>query len=199
MVATPRRQEDAMDLRPFYFNALENLGRMFESIGPSQYAEPTPCVEWDTRGLMNHILGGMWMFVRALGGEKMDGSSDRGVDLVANDGAAAFKAAQAASVEAWSEEDALERTVVITAGEMPSTVALRIALMESVVHGWDLAKATGGDHGINPMVAAAMLDGLRKTITDDQRGPGKYFGTEVKVSEDAPIEEQLVAFLGREP
>ncbi len=187
-----------MDLRPFYFDALENNSRIFSGVHESHLAAQTPCADWDASRLMNHMVGGIWMFVRALGGEKMD-SVTEAPDLIGNDPAGAFEAAKAAAAQAWNEDDALDRTVVITAGEMPAAVALRVALMEAVVHGWDLAKATGQEHGINPMVGAAMLDGLRKAITSEQRGPGKFFEAEVKVSEEAPIEEQLVAFLGRQP
>ncbi len=110
-----------------------------------------------------------------------------------------FEAARTAAAEAWGADGVLESTVKLHLGAMPATLALRIALMEAVVHAWDLAKATDQKHGIDPMVAAAMLSGLRQTITDDQRGPGKLFEPEVAVAEDAPVEEQLVAFLGREP
>lgn len=187
-----------MDLRPFYFDALDNTNRIVKGVDSAHLGDATPCEGWDVRALLNHVVGGLWMFAGALGGEDMTGrTSDR--DLLGDDPAGAFDAARAAALDAWNADGALDRTVTITAGQMPSTVALRVALMEAVVHGWDLAKATGQDHGINPMVAAAMLDGMRKAVTDDQRGPGKFFDPEVKVPEDAPIEEQLVAFLGRTP
>lgn len=186
-----------MDLRPIYFAALENTGRIVSGVDPSRYSAPTPCHDWNTRELVNHVVGGVWGFARSLEGEKIDPNADV-PDLIGEDPGAAFRAAQKSAVEAWSAEDALERTVYM-GSEMPAKQSIRIALMEAVVHGWDIAKATGQEAGTDPMTATAMLDGLRKAITPDQRGEGKIFGPEVKVPEDAPIEAQLVAFLGRNP
>lgn len=187
-----------MDLRPFYFNALENMGRIFAGARASQLDGATPCEGWNTRDLMNHIVGGTVMFAHALDGEDMTGRTVTG-DIVGDDPASVFEGARKTAIDAWNAEGALERTTKIIVGEMPATIALRVALMEAVVHGWDLAKATDQPHGIEPMIAMAMLDGLRKTITPEQRGPGKFFEEEVAVPADAPIEEQLVAFLGRKP
>lgn len=186
-----------MDLRPIYYSALENTGRIVSGVDPSQYSAPTPCHDWDTRELVNHVVGGVIGFARSLEGEKIDPNIEM-PDLIGDDPGAAFEAAKKAAVEAWSAEDALERTVYM-GNEMPATHSIRVALMEAVVHGWDIAKATGQETGTDPMIAAAMLDGLRKAITPDQRGEGNIFGPEVNVPEDAPIEAQLVAFLGRQP
>jgi uncharacterized protein (TIGR03086 family) len=189
-----------MDLRPFYFGALDNLDRLFEGAQTKDRSVQTPCEDWTLGQLMNHIVGGVHMFARALAGETFStGAVQNPPDLIGDDPAGAFAQAHKLAVEAWSDDAALERTVSIVAGSVPAPMALRIALTEAIVHGWDLAKATDQDHGMNPMVSAAMLDGLRKTITDDMRGPGRYFQAEVHVGADAPVEEQLVAFLGRQP
>jgi uncharacterized protein (TIGR03086 family) len=186
-----------MDLRPFYLDALDNVQRVIGGIEPADFALPTPCADWDVRRLVGHVTGGVWRFAKAAAGEDVSApveTVDAGPDPVSE-----FEAARSAAAESWGADGVLERTMKLHIGTMPATLALRIALMEAVVHAWDLAKATGQKHGIDPMVAAAMLSGLRQAITDDQRGPGKPFEPQVTIAEDAPMEEQLVAFLGRRP
>lgn len=185
-----------MDLRPFYFVALDNLGRLFAGTQASQLSATTPCDAWNVRALMEHIVGGTDMYARALGGEAFS-AMPSGPEVLGEDPTSSLEAARKTAVDTWNDDGVLERTVVIPAGEMPGSLALRIALVEAVVHGWDLAKATGQEHGIEPMVAAAMLDGLRRSVTPELRGT--VFEEEVTVSDDAPVEEQLVAFLGRTP
>jgi uncharacterized protein (TIGR03086 family) len=186
-----------MDLRPLYFTALENTGRIVAGIKPDQLDGGTPCEGWSTRDLANHIVGGVLLFERALAGEKTD-PNQKAPELIGDDPGSAFENARKLSVDAWSAPDALERTINV-GNDTPATGALRIALMEAVVHGWDLAKATGQDHGIDPMTATAMLDGLKKMLGEGPRPEGGPFAQPVSVPDDAPIQEQLVAFLGRTP
>ncbi|MCA1832964.1 MAG: TIGR03086 family metal-binding protein [Actinomycetota bacterium] len=186
-----------MDLRPFYFNALENTGRIVAGVQAEQLAADTPCEGWSLRELINHLIGGVYLFERALAGEKND-PHQTPPDLAGDDPGVAFENARKLAVEGWSADGALERQVHVF-GEMPATGALRIALMEAVVHGWDVAKATGQDYGIEPMLATAMLDGLKKVYGDAPRGDDGFFAPEVEVPENASPEDKLVAFLGRRP
>jgi hypothetical protein len=53
-------------------------------------------------------------------------------------------------VAAWAEDGALEGEVHFDAGPMPAERAAAITLMELIVHAWDLAKATGQTHDLDP-------------------------------------------------
>lgn len=80
------------------------------------------------------------------------------------------------------------------------TVARAIAMLvvgDVVVHTWDLARATGLDETLDPVVASEMLAGMQP-IDDLLRRSGHY-GPKVEVAADADLAVRLIAFTGRDP
>jgi uncharacterized protein (TIGR03086 family) len=73
----------------------------------------------------------------------------------------------------------------------------QVVSADMVLHGWDLARATGQDETIDPGELEQAFADARK-IPDELRVPG-IFGPEVKVSEDAPLQDRLLGLLGRDP
>ena len=49
----------------------ETLIKLVAGIRPDQMSNPTPCLDWDVRGLLNHFVGGATMFTRAFHGDDM--------------------------------------------------------------------------------------------------------------------------------
>ena len=67
-----------------------------------------------------------------------------------------------------------------------------------LIHGWDLAAATGQSTDLDPQLAAGLLAGAKQFITDAIRGPEPMpFAAEQKVPSGATNADQLAAFLGR--
>jgi uncharacterized protein (TIGR03086 family) len=46
-------------------------------IGPDQWSAPTPCAEWDVRGLVNHLVAGNWWASELARGATIDGVGSR--------------------------------------------------------------------------------------------------------------------------
>lgn len=72
----------------------------------------------------------------------------------------------------------------------------RFALNELVLHGWDLARATGLAFECDPAVAEASLSFTAKAI---EQGFGDAYGLPVTVPDDAPTMDRLLALTGRDP
>jgi hypothetical protein len=79
---------------------------------------------------------------------------------------------------------------------------------DMVMHGWDLARATGQDDTIDPAEVEGMWTGLsamppeflEQLRTPGAFGPGvEVFGPEVTVPEDAPLQDRLLGMIGRDP
>ena len=90
-------------------------------------------------------------------------------------------------LSAFGEEGVIEKTG-------PS---LGIAFSDQLLHGWDLARATGQDATMPaglPEVAYEMIHGR---FTDEQRKG--VFKAEVTVGPDASAQEKLLAYTGRDP
>jgi uncharacterized protein (TIGR03086 family) len=75
---------------------------------------------------------------------------------------------------------------------------LGLAITDTFVHTWDLAKATGQSTDLAPELAAVLLEQARASIQDSFRGPeGAPFGAEQTAPEGASNADRLAAFLGR--
>ena len=128
--------------------------------------------------------------------EKRDG------DVIGEDWIGSYREAADALLTAWRREGALDRTLHLPMGDVPATWSLGQQIADLVVHGWDIAKATGGSTDLDPELALASLEWGRQNLQPKYRGDeasGNVFGPEVTVASDAPVYDRLAAFFGRDP
>jgi uncharacterized protein (TIGR03086 family) len=149
---------------------------------------PTPCDDWDVRTLLNHMLDTQEYFVQSAQGADASPPSPEPPDgLIGDDAGAAYERSREAMITTFSDNDVIERTG-------PS---LGIACSETLLHGWDLARATGQDTTMPAGLAQAAYEVVHGAFTDDQRDG--VFGPELPVGGDASPEEKLLAYTGRDP
>jgi uncharacterized protein (TIGR03086 family) len=84
-------------------------------------------------------------------------------------------------------------------GAAEDATPLSIVLIETVAHGWDLAKATGQPTPYPAAAVEAVLAAGQGMLGPQFRGEGKPFGEEVDVPPSAPPLDRLIGFLGRDP
>ncbi len=180
-----------VDVLALQDGALESTGRVVARTGPEHLSLPTPCSEWDVRRLIEHLVEGNDMFARAA----MPGATRHAVD----DPFEAYRSSSAAVRRAWRQPGVLEREVILPFGAVPGWVAVRMHFVDHLVHGWDLARATGQDTTLDEGLATAAYEEMTSALDAAPRGPGMAFGAEVPWPDDAPVHERLVAFLGRRP
>lgn len=180
--------------------ACASTERIVERVTPVHHAQPTPCTEWDVRALLNHLLGSLALGEALLAdtppavamapGEVPDG------DLVGEDPIKAYRVGVERLLAA-AGGDALARSHATPLGEMPGAVLCGFTTLDVLVHGWDLAVATGQDTTLDPSLAGQVLQFAQQTITDATRAP--RIGPEIPVPAQASATDQLVAYLGRQP
>lgn len=176
------------------------LLRIIGNIKPDQLDAPTPCAEYDVRGLLNHLL--FW-------GPSLEGAarketvpppaeSDSEVDLTGGDWAAAVETQLNRIVEAWSTPDAWEGTTHMGGPtELPAALVGGMVLSELVVHGWDLAKATGQHLAVTEDIAEEAHKEVTKTAAMG-RDMGIY-GPEVPVPASSSTVDRVLGITGRDP
>jgi uncharacterized protein (TIGR03086 family) len=99
-------------------------------------------------------------------------------------------------VAAWSEPGRIDGMAKLPYGEMPAAFALQIGAMDTVVHAWDLARATGQDIAWNEGLAQETLAFCEATFSaPEARTP--HFAPQVETSADADTMTRLAGFLGR--
>ena len=100
-------------------------------------------------------------------------------------------------VAAWRQPDAQEGETSAGGLRMPAAEAAVVALDELVLHGWDLARATGQPYEPDPRDVATVL-GFTESFGSPEGTPG-LFGPAVPVPDDAPAFDRALGFSGRDP
>lgn len=175
--------------------ALDMTGVVVEGVTRDLLAAPTPCPGWDVGTELNHLVGGMRVFAAELTGTHPGGAHED--DWLGTDPQAAYTAAAALDRSAWHRPDALNTTVRLGFGAVPGPMAALVHLTEVLVHGADLALATGQEHLIAEELCGELLTVMRDMDFDAFRRPG-MFGPALPAADDAPPHRRLLAFLGRD-
>jgi uncharacterized protein (TIGR03086 family) len=186
-----------------YRRHADSFERKIAAVPPEQWSNPSPCREWDARDVVDHIVSMHAVVLRPAGREPGRAPSVR------EDPLAAFQAARA-DVAAVLDDPELAGTECETpAGQM--TIGRQIDEVVSedlVLHGWDLARATGQDDTMDPddvarlwsITTAIPADLMEKYRTPGAWGPGvEVYGPEVTVPESAPLQDRLLGLIGRDP
>lgn len=164
-------------------DALDRTGQLVTGIRDDQWRNSTPCTEWDVRTLVSHVIDGNTTAASALGGETHP--------------TARYDEAASMVLTAFGQPGVLDRLVTIPFGTVPGAVALHIRLTELLVHGWDIAQATGQQTDCPEDLAAEELAFTTAALESLPRG-STLFAAPQPAPADAPALLRLVAFLGRE-
>ena len=184
---------------PHATSSLEQLVLGFEQliagVRDDQWTGATPCTDWNVRNLVNHVVRGNRLFGAALRGAPAPPAEPS--DALGDDPVAAYRAASAEMLEALRQPGVMDLAVTIPFGTVPAPVALHLRNTELLVHGWDLARATGQQMAFPEDVAEQELQFSRGAIS--QIPPGRTpFGPSQPVPEDAPAIDRLAGLLGRQ-
>jgi uncharacterized protein (TIGR03086 family) len=180
--------------------ALDGAARAVAAVSAGQWSLPTPCTDWTVRQLVNHVVGGNRLTTRVLRGEQLpplDQLGRRGhEDQLGDDPAAAFHSSGDELLAALRVPGVLERPHALPVGTLPGPAVVHLRTVETLVHGWDLVRATGQQSPFADELAAGELtfstDLLARLPADRQP-----FAPSSPVGDDAPAIDRLAALLGR--
>ena len=184
-----------MDPIETFTRAIDQTGRIVAAVKPDQLGDPTPCADWDVRALLNHTIGGVYMFDDAAQGNELDIARFE-QDMVGSDPADSYEQGAVKLKKTVQQSGVLDGQWTMPFGATPGQIAIGIATVETIQHGWDVAKATGQKAEFDPEVMEAAMAAAQLFPPDIVRQPG-VFGTENECASDAPLEDRLAAFLGR--
>jgi uncharacterized protein (TIGR03086 family) len=134
------------------------------------------------RAVVEHVVAGNATFAAALSGqhEKPADYADSADRLLA-----AFRA-----------PGALDQIVEVPFGRIPARVALQLRLADVIVHGWDIARATG-QHADFPAEVVEQALAFSLATLPSVRSDRSPFAPPQPVDDDAPVLDRLAACLGR--
>ncbi|RLV47580.1 TIGR03086 family protein [Nocardioides mangrovicus] len=174
--------------------------RAIAAVGADQWSLPTPCEDWDVADLVRHQVMGHRVFTALLAGEPVDRATMWG-ELGEVDPAqltTLFVESARDLERAFDAPEALARRITLPIGEVPAEASLHLRLAETMVHGWDLARATGQQPHFPDDLVEREIEASRQLL---QRVPAGHspFGSPVGVPDDAAPLDRLAALLGRTP
>ena len=158
-----------------------------------QFGAPTPCTEFDVRALLGHLIDMAAMSQQAA----VKAAEPQIPPFTGDDPAGEFGRRIDAAVRDWGGPEAMEGSTTMGLPDMPAEMAATMTLVDLVMHGWDLASATGQRLACEPAAAATVLAFLEK-MGDTGRGFG-IFAAVVPVPPDAPDLDRALALSGRDP
>ena len=185
---------DPLDFDP----ATTTMARLVRGVTDEQLSDPTPCPDYTVADLVDHIGGLAYAFTAsAVKGEvPEEGGSGDGSRL--EDGWRDRIITQLGELaKAWRDPASYDGITMAGPIEMPADVAALVALDEVVVHGWDLARATGQRYEPDAADVAAILPFL-EAFASAEGVPG-LFGPAVAVPADAPAFDRALGLSGRDP
>jgi len=162
-----------------------------DTVRADQWDLTTPsCPEWTVRDLVGHVVATQAMFEGFVGREIGD------VPDVTADPLGAWNASRAVVQRDLDDPATAQAEFEGMLGTQSFERAVdRFLNTDLILHGWDLAHATGQDETI----ADADLDHVRSMmegLADKMRAPGA-FGDEVIPAEDAGEQTKLLNYFGR--
>lgn len=186
-----------LDLQP----ATSVLARLVEGTRDDQLTAPTPCQDMTVGDLLDHVDGLSLAFTAAATKAALSRPAQgRSADAsrLGPDWRSRIPVRLSELAMAWKDPAAWEgMTRVIQ--DMPGDAAGLVALDEVVIHGWDLAMATGQRFGCEPELIQAVFGFVRETAERYPGGTPGLFGPPVPVSDDAPLFDRILGMAGRDP
>jgi len=173
---------------------------IIRNIKADQFDAATPCSEYDVRKLINHLLFWGPSLEAAARKEQVapPAAGERDVSVADRDAPGLLEAQLDRLVAAWGRPEAWEgATQLGSPTPLPAPMIGGMVLGEFVVHGWDLARATGQEAGWDDEVLQLVHREVAKTA-EQGREMGVY-GERVPVPDTASVLARTLGLTGRDP
>ena len=178
--------------------AAAEAARVVGNVPAGTLGEPTPCGDWDLRTLLNHtILWTSYSAERRAHGESV-GEELMNRDFAADPGFREDYAQQInKAVQAWSDPQAWAGTRNVMGAATPAADVGAMLLMETALHGWDVATATGQEFNVDDQTASALEDIVQAQAELFRKYQG--FADAVEPPPNATAFERALTLSGRDP
>ena len=178
--------------------AAAEAARVVSNVPEGTLNQRTPCGDWDLRTLLNHTI--LWTSYsaerRAHGGSVDEELMSK--DFTADPGFREDYARQIRkAIDAWGDPAAWEGDRDMMGSPTPAADIGAMLLMETALHGWDVARATGQEFSADDTTAAALLHIVAAQAELFRQYQG--FADPIQPKHNATAFERALTLSGRDP
>ncbi len=185
-----------MELSELHERTVSGWTRLVEGVGDDQWQLPTPCTEWSVRDLVNHVVGEDLWTAPLVGGSTIEEVGDRfDGDLLADDPVGRARDAGAEATAAVAQRLPNGGTVHLSYGEEQLEEYVQQLVADHLVHGWDLAVATGADATLDP----ELVDAVAAWYAEREELYRSAGAVAERAASGADAQGRLIAAFGRDP
>lgn len=178
-------------------SATDRLAGLVRNVTDGDLKAPTPCPEYTVGDLLDHVNGLSVAFTMAALKTPLEGSGAGDAARLPLDFRESMPQRLDELARAWRASEAWEGMTRAGGVDLPGEVAGAVALDEIVLHGWDLARATGQPFEVDEGLLQ-VVHGFVSSIGPDDRD-GSLFGAAVEVDSNAPLLDRVLGLSGRNP
>lgn len=185
-----------LDLGP----AASAMAKLIEGVRDDQLRAPTPCPAYSLGDLVDHV-GGLAIAFTMAANKRLGVADGRPMPSAAKlpaDWRTRIPRDLEALTEAWRDPQAWTGMTRVGGVDLPGDVAGVVGLNELVIHGWDVATASGQPFDCEPDLLQAVHEFLAASA-DPKVRENTPFGQVVPVAADAPLLDRVVGLSGRDP
>jgi uncharacterized protein (TIGR03086 family) len=179
------------------------LADLISGITEDMLKGPTACPKYSLGDLVDHV-GGLAVAFTAAATKDTEGANAQGpsgdASRLGDDWQTRIPRDLACLAEAWRDPEAWSGMTMAGGIDLPGEVAGVVALDEIVIHGWDVARASGQPYSCDPKALEVVLGFVSQfSQPGDEAGRQGLFGPAIHLPEDAPLLDRVIGLSGRDP
>jgi uncharacterized protein (TIGR03086 family) len=175
------------------------MAGLIRNVSDDQLTGRTPCPDYSLGDLVDHVGGFAMAFTWAANKElPPTGTQSPSPDAsrLPADWRRRIPADLATLAQAWKQPDAWTGMTQAGGIDLPGEIAGVVALDELVIHGWDVARASGQPYDVDSQSLGAVRDFVQGFSPDGTPG---MFGPRVPVPDTVSLLDQVIGMTGRDP
>jgi uncharacterized protein (TIGR03086 family) len=179
----------------FYVRSSAFFGERVREVGDEEWTLPTPCEGWDVRTVVAHVVIGDAQVSTLVEGGQVERVEEFNPTILGPNPLSTWRGTALGAIRAISAPGALEQRYAHPIGNVRGRTIVGFRITDSLVHGWDLARAVGDEVLLDPEICEYCLDfwfPMAATLPDSG-----YYAPAVMPPDDADPATRLLALLGR--
>jgi uncharacterized protein (TIGR03086 family) len=191
-VSEPDEPDKAVDL---FVRASSFFGEQVREVTDEEWLLPTPCADWTVIAVVAHVVVGDSQIPILLRGEAVPRVEEFDPSVLGTNPLAAWRGTALAAIRAFARQGALDRRYPHPIGNLTGRRIIGFRITDSLVHGWDLARACGREVLLDPEICEYCLDFWQPMAAG--LAESGFFAPMLMPADGADVSARLLALLGR--